>query len=362
MDNIKKQSEFSRTKFNDAKMGAYYTDVGHCSSIGSFLQFPEDDEVCCLEPSIGNGKAVLAVTGKDKEERQNIKIFGVEINEDTYRDVSWNGNIHECLKADFLNDVIIGHSSFSFMFMNPPYGAQEDGERYELAFLRKAIPYLSKEAVAVVVIARYVAEQKEFLAEWCSGFVTECLYRFREKEYEKYQQIVMIGKKKGKYERSREEEQRLYDTVSDKEKIPVLPKDYSGDRIMVPKSYEMNIGEFMTRAFHADEAAEFITASPLQEMAREKAKVPRYIINNLGRPPIIPSEGQMYLLAVSGAGQGLVGSEENGDLHLQRGVSKIATRSEYVQGEDGVMKEVVTSFPKISFNLIESDGTIQSLQ
>lgn len=362
MDKIKKQSEFTRMKFNDAKMGAYYTDVGHCNSISRFLQFPVDEEVCCLEPSIGNGQAVLAVTDKDLGERQNIKVFGVEINEDTYRNVSRNGDIHVCLKADFLNDVIISHSAFSFIFMNPPYGMQEDGDRYELAFLKKALPYLSKGAVAVVVVARYMAEQKAFLAEWCSGFVTEHLYRFREKEYEKYQQVVLIGRKKGKSVRSEEEERRLYDMVSDKEKIPVLPEDYSGSRVMVPKSCEMNISEFMTRVFHADEAAEFITASPLQEMAREKAKVPQYIINNLGRPPIIPSEGQMYLLAVSGAGQGLVGSEENGDLHLQRGVSKIATRSDYMQDEEGVMKEVVISFPKISFNLIESDGTIQSLQ
>ena len=47
MDRIKKQSDFSRLKANDAKMGAYYTDVGHCASIGRFLQFPEDGEVCC---------------------------------------------------------------------------------------------------------------------------------------------------------------------------------------------------------------------------------------------------------------------------------------------------------------------------
>lgn len=362
MDRIKKQSEFSRTMANDAKMGAYYTDVGHCASIGRFLQFPEDEEVCCLEPSIGNGKAVLTVTGKDGGMRQNIKVFGVELNEETYRNVGQDEDIHACLKADFLNDVIISHSAFSFLFMNPPYGTQEDGERYELAFLRKAAPYLSKGAVAVVVVARYMAERKAFLAEWCSGFVTERLYRFRGKEYEKYQQVVLIGRKKGKSEKSEEEQQRLYGMVSDKEKIPILPEDYSGERIMVPKSQEMNIKEFMTRVFHAEEAAEFLTASPLQEMARQKIRVSPYIINNLGRPPIIPSEGQMYLLAVSGAGQGLVGSEENGDLHLQRGVSKIATRSEYVEDEDGVLKEVVISFPEINYNLIESDGTIQALQ
>ena len=181
MDRIKKQSEFSRVKYNDAKMGAYYTDVGHCVSIGKFLQFPEDEEVCCLEPSIGDGKAVLAVTGKDGERRQNIKVFGVELNENTYEDVCSNEEIHICLKADFLNDVIISHSSFSFLFMNPPYGAQEDGERYELAFLEKALPYLTKGAVAAVVVARYVAQQKEFLEQWSSGFVTEYVYRFREK-------------------------------------------------------------------------------------------------------------------------------------------------------------------------------------
>lgn len=362
MDRIKKQSEFSRVKYNDAKMGAYYTDVGHCVSIGKFLQFPEDEEVCCLEPSIGDGKAVLAVTGKDRERRQNIKVFGVELNENTYEDVCSNEEIHICLKADFLNDVIISHSSFSFLFMNPPYGAQEDGERYELAFLEKALPYLTKGAVAVVVVARYVAQQKEFLEQWSSGFVTEYVYRFREKEYEKFQQIVLIGRKKEKCKASQEEKQRLYSMVSDKEKIPVLPEDCLGKRIMVPKSRETNIGEFMTRVFHAGDAAKFLETSPLQGMAQERTRVAPYIINNLGRPPIIPSEGQMYLLAVSGAGQGLVGNEENGDLHLQRGVSKIVTRNEYVQDEDGRMKEVVISFPKISYNLIESDGTIQALQ
>lgn len=361
MDRIKKQSDFSRTKANDAKMGAYYTDVGHCASIGRFLQFPEDGEVCCLEPSIGDGKAVLAVTGKDREERPNIKIFGVELNEDTHRDVSRNKDIHICLKADFTTDVTISQSSFSFLFMNPPYGTQENGERYELVFLRKAMTYLSKGAVAVVVVARYMAEQREFLKEWCGCFSTEHLYRFREKEYERFQQVVLIGRKKERSEKTQEEEDHLYEMVSDKEKIPVLPEDYSGKRLMVPKSHEMNIGEFMTRVFHVEEAAQFLTGSPLQELAKERIRVSPYIINNLGRPPIIPSEGQMYLLAVSGAGQGLVGSEENGDLHLQRGVSKIATRSEYVEDEDGAMKEVVTSFPKISFNLIESDGTIQTL-
>ena len=42
---------------------------------------------------------------------------------------------------------------FLFVFMNPPYGRNADGERYEMMFLRKVIPYLTKEAVMVVVIS-----------------------------------------------------------------------------------------------------------------------------------------------------------------------------------------------------------------
>lgn len=194
MGGITKQSEFSRIKYNQAKMGSYYTELEHCRWISRFLEFP-DDEVCCLEPAIGNAEAVLAVTGKEKEERKNVKIFGVELNGDTYGAVSGNPGVDFCLKADFLNDVVISQKAFSFVFMNPPYGKKGDGERYETAFLKKAVPY----------------------------------------------------------------------------------------------------------------------------MAKEKIFVQPYIVDNLGRPPVIPSEGQMYLLAVSGAEQGIVGKEENKDIHLQRG-------------------------------------------
>ena len=60
---IKKQSSFSRSLANDAKLGAYYTDISMCRRISHLLRFP-DGEVCCLEPSIGDGSAVAAVTNK----------------------------------------------------------------------------------------------------------------------------------------------------------------------------------------------------------------------------------------------------------------------------------------------------------
>lgn len=359
MSKITKQSEFSRVKYNQAKMGAYYTDLDHCRWIGRFLDFPEE-EVCCLEPSIGNAEAVLAVTGKHLAERENIKVFGVELNQDTYDEVCGNPCVSFCLKADFLNDVIISQNSFSFAFMNPPYGTKEDGERYETDFLKKVVPYLTKEAVMVLVIPRYVAADADFVREWCSEFETVHLYRFHGKEYEKYRQVVLFGRKRGIADPG-EEMEKLRNRLKE-ECLELLPENYSGERIQVPRSSEKGIDEFMNRVFDEKEAGKVVEKSPLQDMVMERLFVPPYIVDNLKSPPIIPSEGQMYLLAVSGAGQGLVGKEENKDLHLQRGVSKIMKRSEYVTDENGNMKEVEISYPQINFNLIESDGRIRTLQ
>lgn len=362
MSKVTKQSEFSRSKYNEAKMGAYYTDAGHCRMLSKLFCFPEEDEVCCLEPSIGDGKAILAVTGKEGGTKDNLKIFGVELNGETYQDTSKNGAVNYCLQADFLSDVMITRQAFTFCFMNPPYGMQEDGTRYEQAFLQKVTPYLAKGAVMVFVLPIYVAGTPEFASEWSSQYDTRHFYRFHEKEYAKYKQVVLVGVKREKAERDSEREKWLAEACSDFTKVPEVPADYNGERIFVGRSSESSVTEFMPLTFREEDARNIVEHSPLQNLLREKVSVPPYLIDNLGRPPILPSEGQMYLLAVSGAGQGLVGSEENKDLHLQRGVSRISKRSEYMQDEDGIMKEVEISYPQISFNLIEADGTIRSLQ
>ena len=56
---------FSRTVANEARLGAYYTDVSHCRSMSGLFKFPEGEKVCVLEPSIGDGAAAIAVTGRE---------------------------------------------------------------------------------------------------------------------------------------------------------------------------------------------------------------------------------------------------------------------------------------------------------
>ena len=70
-------SRFSRLRANESKLGAYYTDVAHCRDLRKLFRFPED-EVCVLEPCIGDASAVISIT--DATNNPNIKIFGVELN------------------------------------------------------------------------------------------------------------------------------------------------------------------------------------------------------------------------------------------------------------------------------------------
>lgn len=75
----------------------------------------------------------------------------------------------------------------------------------------------------------------------------------------------------------------------------------------------------------------------------------------------MPNAGQMYLMAISGFGQGRVGTAETKDQHLQRGVVKHEEVSEIEPDENGDMVERVQRFSKISFRIIENNGNIHTL-
>lgn len=357
-DQIKKQCGFKQSLQNEAALGAYYTDLEHCRWIRNLLDFPEDREVCCIDPSIGDASAILTITGKNKN-RDNIKVFGVELNRDTWEEVMENKEIEDCLATDFLTGVLISHKAFSFAFVNPPYGELEKS-RKETLFLAKLKPYLTNNAVVVYVLPENVCRDLSFLKQWCGAFDTKFLYRFHRDEYEKWKQVVIIGtfRKAGN---TGQELERVLKMVSNEETIAELPAFYEGEKVKVMPSGPNNITTYTTREFDAIRARKCLSKSPLREVIEKKLKVPKYVVDDLGRPIITPSDGQMYLLAVSGGGQGLVGSEENGDLHLQRGVVKVEEKSEYRNNEKGKMTEVVTQYSQISYKLVENSGRITTL-
>lgn len=356
---IFKQNNFSRSLANDQKMGAYYTDFRHCLRIGNLFEFPEEDEVCVLEPSIGDAEAVFAVTGK--RNRTNIKIFGVEINPVTCEKLEENKEVDYLLNADFLNGIKISHNVFSFCFANPPYGmAQDEKKRLETQFVDKLANYMCVDGILALVIPYYVLVDDGFLRTFFKWFQPLAEFRFDDDVYQQFKQIVVIGMKRKAigYLRSTYDEYLL--RINDIGKLPYLPAaNETVQRIKVMPSSEDKIEFFTTLEFDAKRAVEYLRYSPLYNMMVDRIFVPSYNATELGNPPVPLKKDLLYLCAISGGGQGLVGSEDNKDLHLQRGVVKNVKVEEV--SEDG--KEITEkTYAKVCLNIIENDGTITVLE
>ena len=357
---IKQQASFSRTRDNEAKMGAYYTDLDHCRDIHSLLRFPEDQQVCVLEPSIGDGSAVITVTGA--QSNPNIQIFGVELNDTVARRTGENEYIREVLRADFTDGVSISKNCFSFCFGNPPY-IREDMEempvRMEKLFLEKVIPLMKKDGILVWIVSHSVFMEHSYLRTWLQNFHTEAIYKFRPKEFAKRHQIAIIGRKKVK-EGIINDQVKLYQSKMEIEKIQELPVDGNAS-ISVPPSEASEITRFTSIIFNSEKAYEILEerglSLELKKTFNTVASAVTFQIGSLGRPPIPLKKDSLYLLATSGGGQGLTGSEEKGDLHLQRGTAEILEEEFFL--DDGTIR--VTSSTKIQMTIIENNGDISKM-
>lgn len=366
-----RNSRFSRIRENEAKLGAYYTDLEHCRSIHKMFLFPEQKEVCVLDPCIGNGAAVINITAADQN--PYIKIFGVELNDAVAEETSRHSLITQCLQADFTNDVLIQKESFSFAFGNPPYLSEKDesGEknlRLERVFLERILKYLKSGAVLVWIVPYSAFCEPKYLHLWCQNFETEAVYRFRDAEYQKYKQIVVVGRKISR--RSFSKSQLLdYSAEWNLNCLPLLP-DNPEPAIPVFPSSEAEIDLFTTKTFDDAKIYKYFKEQGLpQEIISafdQKIAQAPFVSHILPAPPIPLKNDSLYLLATSGYGQGLTGSEENRDLHLQRGVAEIVEESYYADdkcGEDEKRNIIaVQTKTQVSMYIVENNGVISVLQ
>lgn len=354
---VRKQSNFSRSLANDAKMGAYYTDRQHCRRIGMLVDFPEE-EVSVLDPCIGDGSALHEVLhGKE----DSICVFAVEINNDVYqKHIGDNPAIKYSLNADFLTGIKVAHNAFGFCFMNPPYGKNEKGERLEQKFMEKMYPYMKHQAPIALVVPHYVLVKDEFLGSFLCRFKPELTYRFDDDVFKQFQQVVVIGIRKKRLGYQKDELCSYKDKIEEIENLPYLPnkeEEVKKKVIAVASPGEM-VNCFATIRFDAKEAAKHLKSSNLYKRL-EKAFGSEYMVENMNRPIIPLKPDLLYLLSICGGGQGLAGTEANGDLHLQRGVAKVKGNSQ-IEGEKKLVEKVRTS-TSVELNIIENDGKITTL-
>lgn len=361
MISVKSLSAFGRKVANEAKMGAYYTNPEHCKWISNLLHFSDTEETACLEPSIGDGRAIKEVT--KKQNNPNIKIFGVELNPDTCCQIRQDPNIFEILEADFTSDVRISNGVFTFCFGNPPYMDDVEGGRIEKTFLEKVTNYMKKDGVVVWVIPYSVLRTDEYVKTWCTRYTTEFLFKFHEKEFEKYHQVVIIGRKRAGIGCLISDVEEVQQKLLKLDNIPELPENYSGRKLEVPPSKEKSVKVFTTLSFNEDEGLDMVRKMSNMGKIFDTIMSPvPYSSKHYDRPPIPLKNDSKFLCAVSGVGEGLSGSEDNRDLHLQRGVAEVVEDSKLVAGSNNTTIEKVTSYTKVTMTIIESDGKISVLE
>lgn len=366
---IQGQSRFSRSLYNEAKNGAYYTDAAHSRRIGKLFAFP--DEVCVLEPCIGDAKAVQALLENAEEGGSEVHIFGVEINGQACKELRERGIVKYLLQADFLSEVTITTKAFTFCFANPPYMAtgEKSGERMEQRFVERIFNYMKFEGYLALVVSFSTLCEEQFSRCLLSRFSCEGIWRFDEKEYAKYKQVVFIGRRRrnigifaSEYRSALKSFQlERFPYLPDKEEVPTF-------RFTVPPSKARDIEMFMESRFNPEQCYRLLKGSSLYGMVSSRIFMDSYAAVEFGSPPLPLKKDLMYLAATAGGGQGIVGSEDSRDVHLQRGVAKVIEESEYMEndeegsGSNPMMYEKVTSRTQITLNIIENNGDITVLK
>jgi len=205
-----------------AKMGYYPTPDNVTSIIARYLRRQRDGLIRILDPCAGEGTAINSIG-----EHLKAETYGIEL--DLERGGRAKDILTKCIITDYQN-TRISHSSFSLLWLNPPYdwGARdselERSERLESTFLRDCIPYLSSHGILVYLIPQRRLDGQ--IARMISyRFSDIAVYRFPEEEYRAFRQLVMFGILKKKPEKDEAVSEYLKKCGELKAVVPYLPQD-----------------------------------------------------------------------------------------------------------------------------------------
>ena len=155
-------------------------------------------EMRFLDPCCGDGMALKTIADnilkyQDDAAQHDIYTVGIEINED--RAEAARKNLNRVMHAD-LGGVEIRSEAFDFAWVNPPYDYKGDGtgDRVETEFLTAATMALRTNAVLAYIVPQHVAEHDlALIFQWYHGVKVA---KFPAGEYDKYKQIVVVGRKR----------------------------------------------------------------------------------------------------------------------------------------------------------------------
>jgi predicted RNA methylase len=174
---------------SDAKMGFYPTPSETLEWVCKFLSFGEGVHV--LDPCCGDGRAVYELKWASDFKAGT---YGIEL--DGERVVEAHSNVDRIIQGSIFDVRINPLGCMGFLWLNPPYGS-EGGERVEMKFLKHSIKWLCRDGILVFLVPEPFFE-RERDRRWIGQNLYDCrLFRFHRKDYLRFRQAVLIGKRRG---------------------------------------------------------------------------------------------------------------------------------------------------------------------
>lgn len=325
---------------NRAKMGYFPTDSDHVNAIRNAMVFP-DEKVSIIDPCCGEG---LALEHFAKDTLSDT--YGTEI--DTVRAEEAQGRLTKVgFGSFFYSNISI--NAFQCVFLNPPYlsAPSENGmRRLEKSFLAESIRLLQYDGILIYIIPYYRAE-KDVCRMLCENFTNLSVFRFIGKEFERFHQVVFIGKRIKRRD-AYEQTEKLFEFMLEQNNIPEITALRSGI-YEIPKQTR-EVGVFRGAKFNVTELAEQLRKSDsINRLFSEKA------LDDRERRPLLPLNlSQIGLVGASGMMNGLI---EGDTPHIIKG-RVIKEKKSNIMGENQKgnteIREVVSN--KLIFNILTPNG------
>ena len=338
-----------------AKMGYYPTPDEVTPIIARYINRQRNGLIRALDPCAGEGTAVKLVG-----DHLQAETYGIEI--DIERGKIAKETLTKCLVTDYQN-TRISHGSFSLLWLNPPYdwatrdNEIEKSERYERTFLRDCIPYLSPGGILVYLIPQrrldgHIARMLSYRFEQISVF------RFPEKEYRAFKQLVIFGVLKKKPDKDDRLSEYLKNCGQLKALVPYLPQ-------RPPRVYEVPTSPakatflFRSKDIEPEELAEEIRKHGLFSQFKEMT-TPLSMAEKIR--PIMPlRHGHLAQILACGLMNGIVWDRDRTNPLLVKGVTKKEVRhSVEIQGD--VEKHIETDQIKIVIHAFNRHGEMLTIE
>lgn len=341
---------------SEAKAGYYPTPEYEMKYILKRLKVERETEITLLDPCCGEGLALKQWQDDMTNKGAVPTSYGIEIEKTR---ASKAKDIIDHVERCSYDEMRMSHDSISSMYLNPPF-MKMNGERMELTFLRDLTTnYLQAGGIFIFNIPQHVLKDVARLI--ASRFINIKVYRFSDKNFDMYKQVIVYGVRRKKGLRSEEEraykryiEKKLLDyAFAEKDQLPTLDmKDWNENYYVVPKN-EKEVALFESMRVEREDIIKSLhsNTNDFYEKINKEIKDYSHHVSE-GMKVAMPLKITHIATAIASGKL----PEDMGD-HLLVGVSKTVTeQKEQLNTKSGKMEEVTTISPKSVVRVFSQEG------